>query len=208
MKTLLQFASTIAIAAIMFMIGKGCGEQIIVPPPPVIDSADIWQVRAMMTKYHKRADSLAEENRELEVMIVRQQDELAAIKSNINVVERRASKYARMYDAAKQQLDTLTMISKCDSLRAEYEVYKQATQEFVDTADMIMGNLFKANNNLTDINADQRLIISNLNDRFEEAVYDKDVATIARREERKRTKFWRKATVIAAAVAGVLLIAR
>ena len=200
MRNLFNLIAVIAVAFTMFYLGKSCGlkqQDLPVIQTPIDTSA--------LVKYRETKhilDSIKEENREMDMMIVAQQDELNLTRKLLNTTSVRADRYAQLYNVAKRKLDTLTMLHNCDQMVEEYAEYRYACETFVQEADSIISAMYASNDTKQKIITRQDAMLDEMSSKYTKEVYSRMVAQTGEITENKKKKRWRDIAI----VAGVLAI--
>ena len=132
MRNLFNLIALVTVGFTMFYLGKSCSlKESGLPVIPIkVDTSALVKYRE--TKHI--LDSIKEENREMDMLIVAQQDELKATKLQLSTTSARAAKFSQLYNVAKRKLDTLSMLHNCDQMMEEYADYRYACETFVQEA--------------------------------------------------------------------------
>lgn len=195
MRNLFNLIALIAVAFTMFYLGKSCGlkqQDLPVILPPVDTS--------VLVKYRETKhilDSIKEENREMDIMIVAQQDEIKATRTLLSTTSERADKYAALYNVAKYKLDTLKMLRSCDDMVEEYAEYRYACETFVQESDSIISAMYVSNATKQKIINRQDTMLDEMSAKYTREVYARMVAQTGEIVEVKKKKRWRDIAIVA-----------
>jgi hypothetical protein len=204
MKSLYNLIVVMAVAFTAFYLGRSCTLREVTATPVVIDSA---MVKTLDSTMHV-LDSIKEENREMDITIVNQQDQLRLTKDFMATTAKRADELSVLYHEAKNRKDVVSMARNCDSIVEEYETYRFACDSYVQEADSIMSNMFIINQNQDQMIKDLNGLVDELSMKYMECVSASMVAATGEMVEKKRKKKWRSIAIIAAAIVGMNLLTR
>jgi hypothetical protein len=205
MRNLFNMVALIATGFTMFYLGKSCTlKECATESVVVVDTSAINRLTEM---YHA-LDSIKEENRELELIIVRQQDSLTNIKQMLNYYEQRSARYVTLYTQAIQKKDLPAVIKSCDSIVFDYALYREACEDYVETADSIMSALYDINVVHKRTEAMQQHVIEEFADKYNECLKLNGYTQTEKNIAEKRRKRWRNIAAGLAAFIGLSALSR
>jgi hypothetical protein len=198
-----------AVAFTAFYLGRSCTyDEVADCPPAGIDTAAYTQTIKTLDSTLHVLDSIKEENREMDVTIVNQQNQLAITKDFITTTAKRADSFAKLYIEAKTKNNVPAMTRNCDSIVAEYDTYRFACDSYVQESDSIMSNMFIVNQRQDQMIKDLNGLVDELSMKYTESVSTSMIAATGEMQEKKRKKKWRSIALIAAAIIGMNLLTR
>jgi hypothetical protein len=205
MRNLFNMIALVATAFTMFYLGKSCTiKDCADTPVTVVDSSAINRLAEM----YEIVDSIKEQNRELEVIIVRQQDSLTNVKQMLQYYEQRSARYVTLYTQAIQKKDMPAVIKSCDSIVFDYALYREACEDYVLTADSIMSEQYEINVAHKRTEALQQHVIEEFAEKYNEALKLNGYTQTEKNIAEKRRKKWRNIAAGLAAFIGLSILAR
>jgi hypothetical protein len=208
MRSLYNLIAVLAVAFTAFYLGRSCTLREVANRPVVTDTTmSSLLVKKLDSTMHV-LDSIKEENREMDITIVNQQDQLRLTKEFMSSTAKRADDLAVLYHEAKAKKDVPAMLHNCDSIVQEYDTYRFACDSFVQEADSIMSNMYIINQRQDQMIKDLNGLVDELSMKYMESVSASMIATTGEMVEKKRKKKWRSIAIIAAAIVGMNLLTR
>jgi hypothetical protein len=209
MRNLYNMIALIAVAFTMFYLGRSCTLQEVGDcPDATIDSVEYTRTIKKLDSTLHVLDSIKEENREMDITIVNQQDQLRITNTFLNTTEKRADSFATLYRKAKLRNDAPAMARNCDSIVTEYETYRFACDSYVQETDSIMSNMYVVNQRQDKMIKDLNGLVDELSMKYMESQSATMIAATGEQAEQRKKKRWRRISIILASVIGLNLITR
>jgi hypothetical protein len=196
MRNLYNLIAVIAVAFTMFYLGKSCGLTND-PPCPAVDLNESSLLVKKLDSTREILDSIKEENREMDLLIVAQQQELNLTRQLLNTTSEKADRFSRLYNVAKRKLDTVTMLHNCDSLNEQFAEYRYACETFVQESDSIISAMYVSNDTKQKIINDQDAMLDEVSAKYTKEVYSRMIAQTGEIHEAKKKKRWRDIALVA-----------
>lgn len=195
MRNLYNLITVAAVAFTMFYLGKSCGlKQVAVP---VIHTPVDTSILVKYRETQHILDSIKEENREMDMLIVAQQDELNLTRKLLNTTSEKADRVSRLYVVAKRKLDTVTMLHNCDSLQEEFAEYRYACETFVQESDSIISAMYVSSSEKQKVIDRQDAMLDEMSAKYTKEVYARMVAQTGEIVEVKKKRRWRDIALVA-----------
>ena len=209
MRNLYNMIAIVAVAFTMFYLGRSCTlNQLPECPPAYIDTLAYAQTIKTLDSTMHVLDSIKEENREMDIIVVNQQNQLTITKDFLTITSRRAEQFAKLYIEAKNRKDAVSMTRNCDSIVEEYDTYRFTCDAYVQEADSIMSNMYVVNARNEQMIKDLDALVFELSDKYQECVTQSMIAATGENAEKRKKKRWRTIAIAAAALIGLNILTR
>lgn len=201
MRGLFNMIALISTAIVMFYIGKGCAPECEVIKVFEVDSTLLKQKQVVI-------DSLKEEGRELEVIIVRQQDSLNKVLSDMSKIKSKSEYTLAMYRRNRATMNVPAQLTNCDSIVNEYAMYREACETFVQETDSLVSVMYVQSTNKDKIIAQQDETINDINMAYINSAANQKLYYDQANKNIKKKRTWQKVSAVLAGFLAVSLMAR